>query len=274
MCGRREYRVGSDCGREGTRHRCSSSTRTTSRTAAPTRLSEHRWSRPRRSLSCTTAGAAGISALYGPLARRRERGGPQRCCARFATAIDRRTREFMNDAKDRKAGEGRLMGFGHRVYKNYDPRARIHQVDDRRPGLRGHRHAGSPARSCPGISKRIALDRRVLRGAQAVPERRLLQWHCVRAIGIPETCSLSCCAGPFAWLDRSVARDEARAEGRHRTARDRSTPASAHEITCRSRVDRNRASSLCVLAVGIRLARLVAMLLRGLVSFRSGSDRG
>jgi citrate synthase len=24
-----------------------------------------------------------------------------------------------------KAGEGRLMGFGHRVYKNYDPRARI-----------------------------------------------------------------------------------------------------------------------------------------------------
>ncbi len=24
-----------------------------------------------------------------------------------------------------KAGEGRLMGFGHRVYKNYDPRAKI-----------------------------------------------------------------------------------------------------------------------------------------------------
>ena len=37
-----------------------------------------------------------------------------------------------------KNGEGRLMGFGHRVYKSYDPRAQDHQADGRR-GLRGHR---------------------------------------------------------------------------------------------------------------------------------------
>jgi citrate synthase len=30
--------------------------------------------------------------------------------------------EFIQQVKN---GEGRLMGFGHRVYKNYDPRARI-----------------------------------------------------------------------------------------------------------------------------------------------------
>ena len=34
--------------------------------------------------------------------------------------------------EDVKAGKGRLMGFGHRVYKNYDPRAKIikHTADD------------------------------------------------------------------------------------------------------------------------------------------------
>jgi len=35
-----------------------------------------------------------------------------------------------------KEGKGRLMGFGHRVYKNYDPRPR--SSSGRRPGLRGH----------------------------------------------------------------------------------------------------------------------------------------
>ena len=33
-------------------------------------------------------------------------------------------KKFMNDIKDKKSGR-RLMGFGHRVYKNYDPRAKI-----------------------------------------------------------------------------------------------------------------------------------------------------
>ena len=37
-----------------------------------------------------------------------------------------------------KAGEGRLMGFGHRVYKSYDPRAKIIK-QHRRRGVRGHR---------------------------------------------------------------------------------------------------------------------------------------
>ena len=36
-----------------------------------------------------------------------------------------------------KAGHGRLMGFGHRVYKNYDPRAKIIKTTCRR-GVRGH----------------------------------------------------------------------------------------------------------------------------------------
>ena len=34
--------------------------------------------------------------------------------------------EFMNQVKDKNSGV-KLMGFGHRVYKNYDPRAKLMQ---------------------------------------------------------------------------------------------------------------------------------------------------
>jgi citrate synthase len=54
------------------------------------------------------AGAA--AALYGPL-----HGGANEAVLRMLAQIGDRV----------KAGEGRLMGFGHRVYKNYDPRAKI-----------------------------------------------------------------------------------------------------------------------------------------------------
>ncbi len=63
------------------------------------------------------AGAA--SALYGPL-----HGGANEAVLRMLREIGsvNRIPEFINRCK---AGEVRLMGFGHRVYKNYDPRARI-----------------------------------------------------------------------------------------------------------------------------------------------------
>ncbi|MGH9457185.1 MAG: citrate synthase [Thermoanaerobaculia bacterium] len=63
------------------------------------------------------AGAA--AALYGPL-----HGGANEAVVRMLTemgSVDR-VPEFVKRVKD---GEGRLMGFGHRVYKNYDPRAKI-----------------------------------------------------------------------------------------------------------------------------------------------------
>jgi citrate synthase len=63
------------------------------------------------------AGAA--AALFGPL-----HGGANEQVLRMLREIGSRDRvpEFI---KHVKAGERRLMGFGHRVYKNYDPRARI-----------------------------------------------------------------------------------------------------------------------------------------------------
>ena len=63
------------------------------------------------------AGAA--AALYGPL-----HGGANEAVLRMLAQIGdvKNVPEFVKRVKD---GEGRLMGFGHRVYKNYDPRAKI-----------------------------------------------------------------------------------------------------------------------------------------------------
>jgi len=63
------------------------------------------------------AGAA--AALYGPL-----HGGANEEVLKMLARIDD-TRNIPDFIQRVKNGEGKLMGFGHRVYKNYDPRARI-----------------------------------------------------------------------------------------------------------------------------------------------------
>ena len=63
------------------------------------------------------AGAA--AALYGPL-----HGGANEMVLRMLAEIGS-TDKVPAFIKGVKAGEGRLMGFGHRVYKNYDPRAKV-----------------------------------------------------------------------------------------------------------------------------------------------------
>jgi len=63
------------------------------------------------------AGAA--AALYGPL-----HGGANEAVLRMLTEIGSK-QNIPAFIKRVKAGEGRLMGFGHRVYKSYDPRAKI-----------------------------------------------------------------------------------------------------------------------------------------------------
>jgi citrate synthase len=63
------------------------------------------------------AGAA--AALYGPL-----HGGANEAVLRMLNEIGS-VQNIPGFIKRVKAGEGRLMGFGHRVYKSYDPRAKI-----------------------------------------------------------------------------------------------------------------------------------------------------
>jgi citrate synthase len=69
--------------------------------------------------------SAGISALWGPL-----HGGANQAVLEMLEAIKEDggdTNKYMSKAKD-KNDPFRLMGFGHRVYKNFDPRAKIIKV--------------------------------------------------------------------------------------------------------------------------------------------------
>jgi len=66
-----------------------------------------------------SAAAGAVGALYGPL-----HGGANEQVVRMLEGIGS-VKNIPEHIKRVKAGELRLMGFGHRVYKNYDPRARI-----------------------------------------------------------------------------------------------------------------------------------------------------
>ena len=69
--------------------------------------------------------SAGISALWGRL-----HGGANQAVIEMLQAIDNDggdTKKYMSKAKD-KSDSFRLMGFGHRVYKNFDPRAKIIKI--------------------------------------------------------------------------------------------------------------------------------------------------
>ncbi|MDX1668935.1 MAG: citrate synthase [Limnobacter sp.] len=68
--------------------------------------------------------AAGVACLWGP-----SHGGANEACLNMLGDIQRnggvdKIGDFINKVKDKESGV-RLMGFGHRVYKNYDPRAKL-----------------------------------------------------------------------------------------------------------------------------------------------------
>jgi len=67
--------------------------------------------------------AAGIASLWGP-----SHGGANEAVLKMLAEIGHvsKIKEFLSDVKD-KDNHTKLMGFGHRVYKNYDPRAKLIQ---------------------------------------------------------------------------------------------------------------------------------------------------
>jgi citrate synthase len=115
--------------------------------------------------------AAGIAALWGP-----SHGGANEAVLKMLDEIGDVSKldDFIKRVKD-KNDSTKLMGFGHRVYKNFDPRAKVMKqtcdevltalgIND--PQLRTGHEAG-----------RDRPEGRLLRVAQAVPERGLLLRH-------------------------------------------------------------------------------------------------
>ena len=124
-----------------------------------------------------SAVAAGVAALYGPL-----HGGANEAVLRMLRRIEtvENIPAFLEGVKSR---EERLMGFGHRVYKNYDPRARIikkhcdevFEVDRRQPAAR---HRASSSRSS-------ALDDEYFISRKLYPNVDFYSGLIYEALGIP-----------------------------------------------------------------------------------------
>jgi citrate synthase len=124
--------------------------------------------------------AAGILALWGPL-----HGGANQAVIEMLLQIKDcggDYKGFMNQVKDRAKGV-RLMGFGHRVYKSYDPRARIlKKMADR---LLPHLKVDDPLLDIAKALEEIALSDNYFVDRKLYPNVDFYSGIVYRAIGIP-----------------------------------------------------------------------------------------
>jgi citrate synthase len=124
--------------------------------------------------------SAGISALWGAA-----HGGANEACLNMLMEIGDESRigEYIRRAKD-KNDPFRLMGFGHRVYRNYDPRAKVmketcHEVLDA-VGLRDH-----PLFKLAMKLEQIALEDDYFIEKKLYPNVDFYSGLTLRALGIP-----------------------------------------------------------------------------------------
>ena len=164
--------------------------------------------------------AAGMNALWGPL-----HGGANQEVVEMLDAIhvdrDMTVEKAIARAKD-KDDPYRLMGFGHRIYRNYDPRARILKrfADD----VLGTVEQGRPAaRDRPPTGDGGARGR-LLRQPEAVSQRRLLLGADLPGTGLPHPDVHG------ALRHRTPARMDRQLDGdaRARRQQDRPAPADLH----------------------------------------------
>ena len=148
--------------------------------------------------------AAGIACLWGPA-----HGGANEAALKMLEEIGTvdRVPEYVKKAKDKNSGF-RLMGFGHRVYKNYDPRAKVmqqtcHEVLDSL-GVKNQQHpqGGHGARAHRAAG-------RLLRREEALSQHRLLLGHHAAGDGLPDVDVHGAVrGGAHGRLDRAVEGDD------------------------------------------------------------------
>jgi citrate synthase len=124
--------------------------------------------------------AAGVCALWGPL-----HGGANQAVIQMLQEIHDSGddgRRFIEAAKDKHSGK-RLMGFGHRVYKNYDPRAKIiRRACDR---LLGGLHITDPLLDIARHLEQTALNDPYFVERKLYPNVDFYSGIIMRALGIP-----------------------------------------------------------------------------------------
>jgi citrate synthase len=125
-----------------------------------------------------SAAAAAIGALYGPL-----HGGANEAVLRMLREIGSKDRvpAFVKEVKE-SGGDVRLMGFGHRVYKNYDPRARIiKEMADKVFGVTGR----NPLLDIALELERIALEDEYFLKRKLYPNVDFYSGLIYQAMGFP-----------------------------------------------------------------------------------------
>ncbi len=126
--------------------------------------------------------AAGIASLWGPA-----HGGANEAALNMLAEIGSRDRipEYIKRAKD-KSDPFRLMGFGHRVYKSYDPRARImRQATHQVLGELGV--SDDPLLDIAMELERIALEDDYFKEKNLYPNIDFYSGITLRALGFPTT---------------------------------------------------------------------------------------
>jgi citrate synthase len=123
-----------------------------------------------------SATAAAVAALYGPL-----HGGANEAVVRMIERIG--SLDHIPDfVAGVKAGKERLMGFGHRIYKNYDPRAKvIKRMADQVLGVTG----SSPLLDVASELEKIALEDEYFVSRKLYPNVDFYSGFIYRALGIP-----------------------------------------------------------------------------------------
>jgi citrate synthase len=124
--------------------------------------------------------AAGVCALWGPL-----HGGANQAVLEMLEDIHRSGDDgsrFINEAKNKDSGK-RLMGFGHRVYKNYDPRAKI--IKKSCDELLAKLHISDPLLDIAKTLEEAALKDSYFVERKLYPNVDFYSGIIMRAIGIP-----------------------------------------------------------------------------------------
>jgi citrate synthase len=125
--------------------------------------------------------AAGVACLWGPA-----HGGANEAALNMLKAIGTPDRipEFVAKAKDKNSGF-RLMGFGHRVYKNYDPRAKVMQETANQVLEQLGAHNMSPTLQVAKELERIALSDQYFIDRKLYPNVDFYSGIILDAIGFP-----------------------------------------------------------------------------------------
>ena len=127
--------------------------------------------------------AAGVACLWGPA-----HGGANEACLNMLEDIQKmggvsKVGEFMEKVKDKNSGV-KLMGFGHRVYKNYDPRAKLMQ-ETCKEVLKELGLENDPLFKLAMSLEKIALEDEYFVSRKLYPNVDFYSGIVQRAIGIP-----------------------------------------------------------------------------------------